>query len=176
MKIFWAQGYEATTYPDLEEATGLRRQSLRYAFGDKHSLFVQVLKHYATRRVDAVIKQLSAAGSPIKNIYKVFKMWQRDAEDIAHPGCLLVNTAGEFGASETLFAEIVNRASDRLAAAFEKAFRAAQDRNEISRDLKPAALARLAISAGDGALLHARARANAKQSAQTFSALKSLLR
>lgn len=175
MRVFWAQGYEATTYPDLEKATGLRRQSLRYAFGDKHSLFRQVLNFYAAKRVGAAITQLEAKGSPVNNIHRVFKIWQRDAQNLSHPGCLLVNTAGEFGASEAAFAEIVNRAADRLVQAFAKAIRKAQEDGELQDYFNPGTLARLIVSAGDGALLHARARSDAKHAAKTFSALKDLL-
>jgi len=34
-QMFWRKGYEATTLPDLLQATGLARQSLYNAFGDK---------------------------------------------------------------------------------------------------------------------------------------------
>ena len=30
--VFWNQGYEATSIPDLEQATGLKRSSLYHAF------------------------------------------------------------------------------------------------------------------------------------------------
>ena len=46
MNTFWERGYDSTSYPDLVEATGLGRQNLYQAFGDKRSLLTAVLRHY----------------------------------------------------------------------------------------------------------------------------------
>lgn len=44
MEMFWEQGFSKTIYAILERATGLHRQSLVYAFGDKKALFQAVLQ------------------------------------------------------------------------------------------------------------------------------------
>ena len=49
MDAFWAKGYEATSMADLCTCTGLHKGSLYQAFGDKHSLFMNALKHYSDR-------------------------------------------------------------------------------------------------------------------------------
>ena len=49
MAVFWKQGFEGTGMPDLEQATGLGRQSLYGAFGDKRTLFARVVEHYFAR-------------------------------------------------------------------------------------------------------------------------------
>ncbi len=46
MLLFWKQGYEATSVQSLGECVGLHPGSLYNAFGDKHSLFLEVLDHY----------------------------------------------------------------------------------------------------------------------------------
>lgn len=46
VQVFWTHGYEGTSVTDLEAATGLGRQSLYNAFGDKRQLFVRALQHY----------------------------------------------------------------------------------------------------------------------------------
>ncbi|MEL6262374.1 MAG: TetR/AcrR family transcriptional regulator [Cyanobacteria bacterium J06626_6] len=45
-QVFWQQGFAKTTYADLEKATGLHRQSLVYAFGDKKALFESAIDYY----------------------------------------------------------------------------------------------------------------------------------
>ena len=40
--IFWDRGYEATSIPDLEQATELRRSSLYHTFGSKKELFISI--------------------------------------------------------------------------------------------------------------------------------------
>ena len=46
VQVFWSRGFEGTSIADLEEATGLGRQSLYNAFGDKRHLFLAALEHY----------------------------------------------------------------------------------------------------------------------------------
>ena len=37
--VFWRDGYESASLPDLEQATGLSRSSIYHAFGSKRGLF-----------------------------------------------------------------------------------------------------------------------------------------
>lgn len=46
MKVFWRQGYTATSMNDLYEAMGIKSPSLYAAFGSKEELYEEVLKHY----------------------------------------------------------------------------------------------------------------------------------
>ena len=39
MNVFWQNGFSATSYPELMEATGLNKSSLYNAFGDKQALY-----------------------------------------------------------------------------------------------------------------------------------------
>ena len=43
---FWERGYEATSIQTLEAATGLKRQSLYNAFGNKDAMFELAADHY----------------------------------------------------------------------------------------------------------------------------------
>jgi TetR/AcrR family transcriptional repressor of nem operon len=52
VQLFWTHGYEGTSIADLEEATGLGRQSLYNAFGGKRQLFVRALDHYNARAAE----------------------------------------------------------------------------------------------------------------------------
>ena len=51
---FWDAGYAATSLQDLMRVTGLGKGSLYAAFGDKHELFLRVLRRYATSLDEAV--------------------------------------------------------------------------------------------------------------------------
>ena len=46
MLVFWQKGFGGTSITDLEQATGMKRQSLYNAFGDKLELFARVLGRY----------------------------------------------------------------------------------------------------------------------------------
>jgi len=97
MQVFWSHGFAGASYPALEAATGLHRQSLRYAFGDKAALFERVIGHYADRKVGGVAAILSRSGAALDNVRAVFELWGRDANHPSRHGCLMVNALAELG-------------------------------------------------------------------------------
>lgn len=175
MKAFWTSGYARTSYDDLEKATRLRRQSLIYAFGDKRSMFQKALTLYSRERVDEIVGLLEQDGSSLANIEAVFASWLEDVKEGAKNGCFLVNTSGELGRSEPEIAKEISLSTDRLRIAFTRAFARAIEDGELRDGLEPAALASLAVAAGDGALLHARASGDAADAARVFAAFIGLL-
>jgi AcrR family transcriptional regulator len=44
--VFWRKGYEAASYTDLTQATGVERPALYSAFGNKEALFLRALERY----------------------------------------------------------------------------------------------------------------------------------
>src|SRR5512144_192377 len=46
MRVFWDQGYQASTFADLTKAADVRKQSLYGVFGNKRSLFLKSLALY----------------------------------------------------------------------------------------------------------------------------------
>src|SRR6266436_381344 len=46
LKVFWRNGYEGTSLPDLTRAMGINRPSLYAAFGNKEALFRKALDRY----------------------------------------------------------------------------------------------------------------------------------
>lgn len=169
--LFWEKGFKGTTVPDIEKATGLHRQSLIYAFGDKHKMFVEALKRYGDRHcVKRFVDVLGRDGSPSQNIRAAFDLWIDDAKRKIKTGCLLVNTAGEFGNTDSDIAIVIGANTDKLAAAFTGAFTRAQEEGEIGTELAPNALAHLAVACGDGALLQSRAAKNPAFAKTSFNA------
>ena len=104
-----------------------------------------------------------------------FDAWLEDAGGDGARGCLLVDTAGELGRRELAAADAVDAATARLTAGFERAFDEARERGELREGLVPADLARLAVAAGDGALLRARAGGGEADARAAWRALTALL-
>jgi AcrR family transcriptional regulator len=48
MHVFWAKGYDGASMKDLTSAMGINSPSLYAAFGDKHKLYLQAIKCYAS--------------------------------------------------------------------------------------------------------------------------------
>lgn len=93
MEAFWRKGYEATSLADLCACTGLNKGSLYQTFGDKHTLFMKSLAHYA----DTEFRQVAAVAfdhdSPIDSIRAVMhRVVDHTKEDC---GCLMINSLVE---------------------------------------------------------------------------------
>ena len=102
LKIFWKQGYGATSIPDLLKVTGLERGSLYKAFKDKQSLFERAFSSYLRSVRAALRKTLSAPGSPLARL----TVWFRQASEgcsgaLGGPGCLAVNVMIELAPFES---------------------------------------------------------------------------
>lgn len=128
LQTFWRKGYEATTLPDLLEATGLARQSLYNTFGDKRALFLASLRRY----VDVGLGRLSEAlegGSVRAAIRAAF-------EDVLHcpnpdQGCFLVNTAAELLPRDAEVGRLIASTLARQERAFADALRRGVTQGEL---------------------------------------------
>lgn len=86
--LFWRQGFQAASLPDLTTGMGISRSSLYAAFGDKRALFMECLDLYA-RRTLALLAAVRAEHPPLEALRQFFE------RSCAQPGCLLVNTTLE---------------------------------------------------------------------------------
>lgn len=174
--VFWSRGYANTTYGDLEAATGLHGQSLRYAFGDKRNFFLTALRHYSATRVKRIVDTLTSHDQPpLARVKGALGLWLGDVRRDADSGCFIVNTIGELGRTDDEVAQIVKEADDVLVGAFGLAFAAAQEAGELGRGSNPDELARMIVTLGDGAMLHSRAKGSSETAEMAFASLWRLL-
>jgi AcrR family transcriptional regulator len=124
MHVFWERGYEGTSLSDLTKAMGIASASIYACFGNKQSLFREVMALYGT-----------IAGAPPRRALRdkptaraaVQAMLQSTADSITRPGrpqgCMLV-LAATIGARENrrvraflaeLRREMFSAMKDRLA-------------------------------------------------------------
>src|ERR1700751_4752519 len=92
---FWREGYEATSVRDLATRMGITGTSLYNAFGDKHSLFREVLRRYAERSTRERIARLESILPPKAAVCAFLGEIIERSVDSDRRGCLLVNTALE---------------------------------------------------------------------------------
>lgn len=105
MRLFWEQGYEATSLARLREATGLSSASLYGAFGSKQGLFERAVERYLAGpgRVTDVIDDTSL--SPREAVARMLHASIDMQTDTSHPlGCLValsgtVRAAGDDAAA-----------------------------------------------------------------------------
>ena len=140
MDAFWAKGFEATSMTDLCNCTGLHKGSLYQAFGDKHQLFMDALKHYADSEFREVAAVAFQSDSPLENIRAAIN---KICDDAGHEkGCLIINSMVELAPhDEKVRAAVQGFAEQRLRVMADMIGKA-QQLGELSIKLAPEKLAR----------------------------------
>ncbi len=158
MRVFWQQGYTATSIQELLEAMELHHGSLYNAFGDKHHVFLAALEHYRDLRACPAIACLKdETRSPVATIEDIFQHIVEESTDPAVPcGCLMTNTLVELVPHDPIVAEFVLTVQAEFEQALYEALIRAQQRGEISQSKDPRAFARFLVSARHGIRVMAR--------------------
>ncbi len=140
MDAFWAKGFEATSMADLCSCTGLHKGSLYQAFGDKHALFMDALRHYADtefRHTTSVIKE---SNSPLENLRAVVN---RVVEDAAgEKGCMMINTMVELAPHDPAVKSALQGFGQQRMQAITGMIAMAQESGELRATTAPDKLAR----------------------------------
>ncbi len=140
MHLFREKGYEATSLKDLERVTGLKPGSLYNSFESKEVLFCKALEHYNAIIVQPRINMYLKAHAGIAGFEALF-LSTLEEPDGRTLGCLLTNTAIEFGPLDSGFTERVHTGFGLLEAAFIEHIEQAQKEKLVSNIVPPAQLA-----------------------------------
>jgi TetR/AcrR family transcriptional repressor of nem operon len=99
---FWDAGYAATSLQDLMRVSGLGKGSLYAAFGDKHELFLRVLRRYADSLLLGVRTSIDSAPRAVDALRSfVLTPVAGDPDgDSARRGCLLANSTTELASAD----------------------------------------------------------------------------
>jgi AcrR family transcriptional regulator len=121
--VFWSNGFEGTSLPDLERATGLNRSSLYHAFGSKRGLFDAAVDSYLDEVIRPRLRILTEAPVPPDAVRTYLTGMKAallaPASPASENGCLMVNTAGSPIAKEEAVRERVAAYRAEIAAAIE---------------------------------------------------------
>jgi AcrR family transcriptional regulator len=162
MRVFWEKGYEGASMSDLTGAMGINRPSLYAAFGNKESLFRQVMDRYGqgpASHVCSALDEATARGVAEKILRGTAEM----LGDPRHPrGCLGVNAVLACGdEANAVRQDMVAR---RCAAidALRKRLARARKEGDLPAHADPAALARFVFAVAQG--MSVQAASGAKKS------------
>ncbi|MBN3754824.1 TetR/AcrR family transcriptional regulator [Paraburkholderia sp. Tr-20389] len=92
-KVFWRQGFHATSVDDLCNATGVLRGSLYGVFGDKHGIMMAALDHYAESAVNGLVERLNANVPPEVALRNALLHHTRVTSSLT--GCFITNSTLE---------------------------------------------------------------------------------
>lgn len=97
---FRRRGYSRTSIKTLEEETGLSSGSLNNSFGDKGAIFQLALGHYVDTVVAKRLAKHLAHENPLEGLRALFMTLLKEPGGGSF-GCLLTNTAIEFGPAQS---------------------------------------------------------------------------
>jgi len=142
MRLFWRKGYAATSVEDLTETLHLSRSSLYDTFGDKRTLFLEALKFYSERVLDATTRTLNESPSPIAGIQKVFDdIIASVGSETGALGCFMVNSVAELVPYDPDVTEIAATYSESIQKLFITVLMQAKSQNMLTEKQTPHQLA-----------------------------------
>jgi TetR/AcrR family transcriptional regulator, transcriptional repressor for nem operon len=115
-KVFWDQGYHATSIEDLCDATGLLRGSLYGAFGDKKGMLLASIDQYAEKNLARLAESLTSSRTSREGLRSALLYYTRTATVLgSRHGCLVTNTALEMLPEDPDVAQRVERIFRQMA-------------------------------------------------------------
>ena len=153
MQVFWARGYEAASLAELLKNMGISRKSMYDTFGNKQSLFLKALEHYAQTRLRDIKEQLLSSGSPLGNIEQLLQDMQVTHGTSGSTGCLIGTCTADFNTSDVEIAPILRSYFNRLENIYYEAISQAQAVGELNPEVDPRDLARMLLCTTQGMAL-----------------------
>ncbi|GAD89633.1 putative TetR family transcriptional regulator [Vibrio halioticoli NBRC 102217] len=99
MRIFWNNGYAATSVANLTSELGINTPSLYAAFGNKEQLFKEVVAHYIKQYSEPCYRHITEPSDAhfIERLRACFYELIQKFSDADTPlGCLLVKSVNEY--------------------------------------------------------------------------------
>ena len=132
MELFRDHGFAGTSTQMLVEGLGVNRFSLYAEFDNKQALFDAALERYNRDVIERRFGPLEAPTAGIEEVRTLLEFYGSAGKGPASGrGCLLCNTAVEFGPEDPSGAELVQRYFEYLSSAFYKALNNADSKGEL---------------------------------------------
>jgi AcrR family transcriptional regulator len=174
MRLFWAQGYAATTTEDLVGAMGISRQSLYDTFGDKQALYLEALQlyHHDKAQPHESMTRGKTAFDSIR--LSLLRPVERPTAQRAI-GCMGINATVSFCGADATVMRLAGGTAERAEREFIDMVEVGIERGEFDIELDASAAGRFLYVTLQGLTVRAQAGASPKalRSAVDF-ALRSL--
>ena len=157
MRVFWQQGFAATTTDDLAKAMGIGRQSFYDTFGDKRQCYLEALRGYARDEVGAQIDLIRRSGSPLQALRNLMQASSAATAEHRSMGCMAINSLAEFGASDAEIAATIAPTAVLIEQTVVRLLCEAKAKGEVSASLDEHRAASALVCTRMGMMLGARA-------------------
>jgi AcrR family transcriptional regulator len=138
LRTFWEHGYDGTSVADLTRAMGIGPPSLYAAFGDKRTLFEEVVESYVTRYGvflrRALDEEPTARAAMARILREAADEYTRPGRP---PGCMVISITGNSAESSEAAASLLRAKRARNTEMFTERIRAGisqQARDGASRE------------------------------------------
>src|SRR5258708_9641441 len=162
MRLFWMQGYAATSTEALLKTMGISRQSMYDTFGDKRTLYLEALQRYVADSVGTLLRDLHATDTPLDGIERALVSFASNAAREPGPGCLGINAICEFGQTDTDLNALTETSERTLKRAFGNLLDNAKERGDIAADVDVRVATQFLISTLAGMKVSAKGGADAR--------------
>ena len=135
MHAFRRRGYGGVSIPELEAATGISAGSMYNSYGDKQGIFLASFSHYLSTVLGQRIARHATSAKGLSGLRQLF-LSLLDEPNGESLGCLITNTAIEFGADAAVQAKAVQKGFDALEQLFAADLRL-QDPTRARRHRRP---------------------------------------
>ncbi|MEU0332615.1 TetR/AcrR family transcriptional regulator [Streptomyces sp. NPDC006193] len=147
LMAFWRHGYEATSVSDLTRVMGIGAPSLYAAFGDKRTLFDEVVRVYGDTYGAFTDRALAEEPTARTGVARMLREAAAEYTDPAHPyGCLIVHAATNCTSPEVQV--LLRERRNAAIAALETRIRA-----DVAAGLLPAGTDAAALARHTGAMI-----------------------
>lgn len=143
LRAFWEHGYETTSIADLTRAMGIAAPSLYAAFGDKKTLFEEVVEVYVRRYGGFIGRALAEESTARSAVGRVLREAAVEyTEPGRPPGCLVINAAVNAAPASAEVTEALRGMREENVHALTSRIRAGVEAGELPEETDAAALAR----------------------------------
>ena len=138
VELFRDHGFAGTSAEMLVERLGVNRYSLYAEFGSKQGLFDAALQRYDEEVLGRNFGPLEVPGAGLREVRALLEFFGAARESPASGrGCLLCNTAVEFGPDDPSGAAFVQRYFERISEAFYAALVNARSKGKLRPAVDP---------------------------------------
>lgn len=169
LDLFWRKGLRATSMLDLAKATGVQRNSLYNAYGDKEALFLLAFEGYAERVLRNVRKAFDDP-DPAQALLAFLEIGIVNmAEGVPPRGCLTTKTATEPDVMNTAVQQRLKALLNEMEKAATTALSSERARARIV--LEPATTAQIVVTFSRGLAVMERVRQDSRSLRRAAKAL-----
>lgn len=115
MRQFWQHGYYHTSMDELVTLSGVKKQSLYNAFGDKHTIYLKALQHYHQLMLAATthaMQDLEQGGATPLAVLMMLFTQGLTTDDSQPVGDLMDNAVAEFATDDPDIKQLTDRYYD----------------------------------------------------------------